>query len=112
MKIEFTKEELDYLAWKITENLKESEAVDFLNRRAMAGVKMKDLTLSNRLRSVLWHAEMLDMTLREVADLGAENIVKIRNMGKVSFLELSTLIGYAGINFPHEGLKKFGQTFI
>lgn len=97
MKIEFTKEDLDYLAWRISENLKGNETM--IIDRALAQLPLRDLKLSARLRTSMKNAGFLDSTLREVSKYSPKAIMRLRNFGRLQLDELSSLMARAGVEW-------------
>lgn len=108
MKIEFTKEDLDYLAVKIAEiiqgNHKMVSTID-------AGLKLTNVKMSFRLREALldiMHTNGYspeEVTLRDVAQFHPDYFKRLRGVGRVAHTELIEIVAKAGLEWGRERLK-------
>lgn len=106
MKIEFTQQELDYLALKIAEILSNrynlgEDLANHTNNPA-ADKPIEEMEMSNRLRNCLKAAEVLDWTPREIAYYSKRAWARFRNLGRKTFAEFEMLINSAGLQFGRE----------
>lgn len=108
MKIEFTKEDLDYLAVKIAEiiqgNHKMVSTID-------ADLKLTNVKMSFRLREALldiMHTNGYspeDVTLRDVAQFHPDYFKRLRGVGRVAHTELIEIVAKAGLEWGRERPK-------
>ena len=108
MKIEFTKDELDYLACKIAEILRHRIDVNDVNvgtsddkgsALAMADTPLSVIKMSTKLRSVIRSYGLQDWTPRDVAYYKALEWARLRGLGRKSHNELRDILRSAGLDF-------------
>ena len=108
MKIEFTKDDLDYLAVKIAEiiqgNHKMVSTID-------ADLKLMNVDMSYRLREALLDVMQIngyspeDVTLRDVAKFHPDWYKRLRGVGRVAHTELIEIVAKAGLEWGRERLR-------
>lgn len=105
MKIEFTKDELDYLACKIAEILRHRIDVnvdisdDKGSALAMADTPLSEIEMSGKLWSVIRSYGLQDWTPREVAYYKGLEWARLRGLGRKSHNELRDILRTAGLDF-------------
>ena len=106
MKIEFTRQELDYLALKIAEILSNRYDIgkDLSNHPndPAADKPVGELPMSNRLHNCLKAAGVLEWTPREISYYSKRAWARFRNMGRKTFAEFEELLTSAGLKFGRE----------
>lgn len=106
MTIEFTQQELDYLALKIAEILSNrynlgEDLANHANNPA-ADKPIDELQMSVRLRNCLRAAGVLDWTPREISYYSKRAWARFRNMGHKTFFEFEELLRSTGLKFGKE----------
>lgn len=105
MKIEFTKDELDYLACKIAEILRHRIDVnvdisdDKGSALAMADTPLSEIKMSGKLWSVIRSYGLQDWTPRDVAYYKGLEWARLRGLGRKSHNELRDILRTAGLDF-------------
>lgn len=106
MTIEFTRQELDYLALKIAEILSNrynlgKDLSNHANNPA-ADKPIEEMNMSVRLRNCLRAIGVLEWTPREIAYYSKPAWARLRNMGRKTFAEFEAVIRSAGLEFGRE----------
>lgn len=105
MKIEFTKDELDYLACKIAEILRHRIDVnvgtsdDKGSALAMANTPLSEIKMSGKLWSVIRSYGLQDWTPRDVSYYKGIEWARLRGLGRKSHNELHDILRSAGLDF-------------
>lgn len=106
MTIEFTRQELDYLALKIAEILSNRYNLgkDLSNHEGnpAADEPIEEMGMSVRLRNCLRAAGVLRWTPREIAYYSKRAWARLKNLGHKTFAEFEELIKRAGLEFGRE----------
>ena len=108
MKIEFNKEDLDYLAEKIAELISENKQ---MKASIDADLKLKNVRMSYKLREHLYDIMEINgynkdyVTLRDVAKFHPDWYKRIRGIGRVTHTELIEVVAKAGLEWGRERLK-------
>lgn len=106
MTIEFTQQELDYLALKIAEILSNRYNLgkDLSNNASnpTADKPIKDLPMSVRLFNCLKAAGVIEWTPREISYYSRQAWTRFRSMGRKTFAEFEDIIKCAGLEFGTE----------
>ena len=106
MTIEFTRQELDYLALKIAEILSNRYNIgkDLSNHanNPAADEPIAEMGMSVRLRNCLRTIGVLYWTPREIAYYSPRAWARFRNMGRKTFAEFEDIIKSAGLEFGRE----------
>ena len=106
MTIEFTRQELDYLALKIAEILSNrynfgKDLSNHANNPA-ADKPIEEMNMSNRLHNCLRAIGVLEWTPREISYYSSRAWARFRNMGRKTFAEFEDIIKSAGLEFGRE----------
>lgn len=106
MTIQFTQQELDYLALKIAEILSNRYNVgeDLANHAGnpAADEPIEEMIMSIRLHNCLRAIGVLEWTPREISYYSSRAWARFRNMGRKTFTEFEGLIKSAGLEFGRE----------
>ena len=105
MKIEFTKEDLDYLAEKIAKIM--------MNRNlptVNADKKFKDITMTVRLSNCIKAAGLEEYTLHELSQVRPSEWKKFRNLGPKAYAEFMQLFAEGGCTFGNRYLDYDRET--
>lgn len=112
MKIEFTKDDLDYIAYKIAEIIKKDNTLARNYEKAREFITVDnyhDLGLSYRLYSCL-HSIMKDngyerFGLEEVSQFRSDDFKRVSGMGRKTHTELLLLIQSVGLKWGDQRLN-------
>ena len=94
MKIEFTKEDLDYLAEKIAKIMMRGKLPTINPDK-----KISEMSMSIRLSNIMEGAGLGGYTIRQLSEVRVSEWKKFRNMGPKTYAELMQIFAESGCSF-------------
>ena len=106
MKIEFTKEDLDYLAERIVEKIQNGKVSISKPNHPNIDPKKKigGIPMSGRLRTALSASYLLLHTIEELSEVNPAYWVRVKGISRVAFPELMRIFADAGCSFGDKQL--------
>lgn len=99
MKIELTKEDLDYLALRIAENLRPTNI-----QQAEHCCPTKNKAMSQRLLNALRNLGLADYSISELSEVACSEWKRVRFIGPKSYAELTQIFAERGLSFGKKRL--------